>query len=303
LKALLQPLLKSDVPLIIKLTNGHTADALQVLAHDGTELFVVDKDGATTPAGGSEFLDNAFAIKDSADDTKVAAFQCGGITAGQTRTLTVPDYDGTIATLAGAESLTNKTLASPKVTTAILDANGLELLKVTATGTAVNELTLANAAADGAPTISATGDDTHIGIKLAPKGAQGRVLVTTAILQGQTASALNTASNLAYTAAQILGGLVLRDCNGSNRADTLPTAAALVADLPGAVAGMAFDFALRNTSDAAETITATAPDASVTISGTATVAQNNTKLWRIVLTNVGAATEAYTAYSLGTFVH
>lgn len=303
LKALLQPLLKSDVPLIIKLTNGHTADALQILAHDDTELFVVDKDGAMTPAGGSDFADDAFTVHDEGDDTKKVALQCSGITAGQTRVLTVPDYNATLATQAGAETLTNKTLTSPKVGTAILDTNGNELVKVTATADAVNELTLANAAADGAPTLSATGGDTHISQKFAPKG-NGKFAVAGGLVSYQVASSNNTAANLAYTAAQVLGGLYLRDCNGNDRADTLPTAADLVAALYGAgFVGAAFRFVLRNTSDAAETITVTAPDGSVTISGTATVGQNNSKEFLIVLTNVAVGTEAYTAYSLGTAVH
>jgi hypothetical protein len=58
----------------------------------------------------------------------------------------------------------------------ILDSNGLELVSFVATATAVNELTVANAAtlvaADlNAPTISATGGDTDISIRLEPKGA------------------------------------------------------------------------------------------------------------------------------------
>lgn len=57
------------------------------------------------------FLDNNFAIKDSADTTKELQFQVSGVTTETTRTLTVPDYDGTIATLAGTETLTNKTLS------------------------------------------------------------------------------------------------------------------------------------------------------------------------------------------------
>ena len=70
----------------------------------------------------------------------------------------------------GIQTLTNKTLTSPKIGTSILDTNGLELLKVTATGSAVNELTLANAATTNNPTLSATGDDSNIGIDLTPKG-------------------------------------------------------------------------------------------------------------------------------------
>jgi len=48
--------------------------------------------------------------------------------------------------LAGTQTLTNKTLTSPKIGTSILDTNGNELALLTATSSAVNEITLANAA-------------------------------------------------------------------------------------------------------------------------------------------------------------
>lgn len=68
-------------------------------------------------------------------------------------------------------------LNTPKVVTQIEDTNGNELLKVTATASAVNELTLANAATGNDPVVSATGGDTDVGIKLTPKGA-GEVQIT-----------------------------------------------------------------------------------------------------------------------------
>jgi len=74
-------------------------------------------------------------------------------------------------TLNGVETLTNKTLTSPKIGTNILDTNGAELLNVTATASAVNELTLANAATGNKPTITASGDDTNIGVSIQPKGS------------------------------------------------------------------------------------------------------------------------------------
>lgn len=305
LKALIKPKVAADVPLVIQLTDGHTGDAIQVLDSDGNELYKVDATGTVTPAGGMDVADT-FTVHDPVDGTKKARLDAGGVTAGQTRVLAAPDYDGTLATQAGVETLTNKTLTAPKVSSGshVGDTNGNELIKFpAAVANAVNELTISNAAADDAPEVAATGGDTHIGIRLKPKGAQGRVLATTRVLETMVASALNTASNLAYTAAQILGGLVLRDCNGGAREDTLPSAADLVADLPGAVAGMSFLFALRNSSGDAHTITVAAPGADVTLSGTMTVTQNNTKLFLVVLTNVGAATEAYTVYSLGTLVH
>jgi hypothetical protein len=72
-------------------------------------------------------------------------------------------------TLTGTETLTNKTLTSPKIGTAILDTSGNELINLTATGSAVNEITLANAASGNAPTITAAGE-TNVSLNLVPKG-------------------------------------------------------------------------------------------------------------------------------------
>ena len=63
----------------------------------------------------------------------------------------------------------------------VIDTNGNELLKVTATASAVNELTLANAATGGAPVLSATGGDTNIGIAITPKGTGGVVFPAGAV--------------------------------------------------------------------------------------------------------------------------
>ena len=72
-------------------------------------------------------------------------------------------------TLTGTQTLTNKTLTSPKIGTKISDTNGNELLNLTATSSAVNELTLANAATGNGPILSATGE-TNVDINLNPKG-------------------------------------------------------------------------------------------------------------------------------------
>lgn len=110
-----------------------------------------------------------------------------------------------------------------------------------------------------------------------------------------------TAGVISYTAAQVAGGLILRDCNGAGRADTVPTAAALLAVIPGAQVGQAVRFTIRNTSGGATSITVTT-NTGVTLSGTMTIAQNNSKDFLAVFTNVTAASEAYTLYSLGTVV-
>ncbi len=72
-------------------------------------------------------------------------------------------------TLTGTQTLTNKTLTSPKIGTNILDTNGNELINLTATSSAVNEITLANAATGNAPTITAAGE-TNVSLNLVPKG-------------------------------------------------------------------------------------------------------------------------------------
>jgi len=73
-------------------------------------------------------------------------------------------------TLTGTQTLTNKTLTSPKIGTNILDTNGNELINLTATSSAVNELTIANASTGvTGPVISATGE-TNVGININPKG-------------------------------------------------------------------------------------------------------------------------------------
>jgi hypothetical protein len=74
------------------------------------------------------------------------------------------------------DALTSVALTTPKVVTGINDVNGNELLKVTATASAVNELTLANMSTGANPTITASGGDTNVGLNLVPKG--------TGVLQG-----------------------------------------------------------------------------------------------------------------------
>jgi len=84
--------------------------------------------------------------------------------------------DSTVATLTGSQVLTNKTLTSPKIGTNILDANGNELLVLTATASAVNEITYANAATGNGPTLTASGGDTNIDVSILPKGS-GQVII------------------------------------------------------------------------------------------------------------------------------
>lgn len=101
-----------------------------------------------------------------------------------------------------------------------------------------------------------------------------------------------TAGARTYTATEFVGGVIVRDCAGSSRTDVGPTAAALVAAIPGAVVGTSFTLRVSNSSDAAETITMSAGTGGTTV-GVMTIAQSNYKDFVVVLTNVTADSEAY----------
>ena len=75
----------------------------------------------------------------------------------------------------------------------MLDVNGnaigdgtLELIKFSETGSAVNEITVTNAATGNAPQVSATGDDTNINLKFAGKGTGNVEVASDLQLNGTT---------------------------------------------------------------------------------------------------------------------
>jgi hypothetical protein len=65
--------------------------------------------------------DGSLTIQNAADTTKQAMFSLSGITTGTTRTYTLPNYNATFASLAGVETLTNKTITAPAITGGTID--------------------------------------------------------------------------------------------------------------------------------------------------------------------------------------
>lgn len=122
--------------------------------------------------------------------------------------------------------------------------------------------------------------------------------------QGESAPAAAskaTAGAVTLTAAEIVGGIVVADCAGAGRTYTLPTAALLVAAIPGVAVGDIIRCLIINGSDAAETITLAEGtgggwDTNQT-SSSRVIPQNSSKLVAIRITNVTASSEAYVVYA------
>lgn len=100
-----------------------------------------------------------------------------------------------------------------------------------------------------------------------------------------------------YGLPEFTGRMIMRDPAGGTPSDVTPTAAALLALDPAAQVGDSFEITIKNTADNAETITLTA-GVGVTITGTATIVQNNMKTFLVVKTSETTVT----VYSMGTVV-
>jgi len=138
-----------------------------------TETFYIIKNGTTNSSGTPTVQLKAASgsgatVTFSATDKGYKLIYLDGV-ATNTGLFEAPLGEANEVTLNGTETLTNKTLTSPVIGTKISDTGGNELLLLTATGSAVNEFTLANAASGNGPRLSATGE-TNVDLDLLAKG-------------------------------------------------------------------------------------------------------------------------------------
>ena len=179
----------------------------KISLRDSSGTGAVVFEGATSNNGFSTYLiaedpdqDNIITIPDTTDtivgrnttDTltnktlttpTIASITNGG-------TVTIPSGTDTLVARTSIDTLTNKILTSPVINsptigTLINDVNGAEIIKLTATGSAVNEITIANAATNNAPSITATGNDNDMDLNLSAKGT-GSVNISKASFSYQT---------------------------------------------------------------------------------------------------------------------
>lgn len=111
-----------------------------------TDLDDILGSGTTKIVSGATFAD-------ATDTTKEADFDFSGLTTSTSRTYTFPDYNATLATIAGTETLTNKTLTTPTIGTSatltgaaqdwtlaldgndlVFQYNGVDVFKLTTAG-------------------------------------------------------------------------------------------------------------------------------------------------------------------------
>lgn len=165
------------------MATGSSARAAYFFVEEGT---YGDKGFLVTNDAGSDVVNT--------DTLVLAPFSISGLVAGAGLTMTGSTVDvgaGTgitvnandvaidpavVATLTGAQTLTNKTLTSPRVGTSLNDTAGNELFKWNPIAAAVNELTVSNGDAGNGPALQATGDDTDISVRIIPKGAGDAVI-------------------------------------------------------------------------------------------------------------------------------
>ena len=96
-------------------------------------------------------------------------------------TLPLLGGDDTFVFESHAQTLSNKTLTqptitSPRIQTSIDDENGAGLIDVSATASAANNLSIVNAIANQAPVLTAAGTDTNINVSITGKGTGSALL-------------------------------------------------------------------------------------------------------------------------------
>jgi hypothetical protein len=148
-------------------------------------------ENATTSIGATEVADSDFTIQDNSDATKQAKFEASGITTGTTRTFTFPDASTTIVGHDATQTLTNKTLTAP-IISSISNTGTLTLPTSTDTlvGRATTDTLTNKSLALGSNTLTGT-------------LAQFNTAVTDATLASLTGS--ETLTNKSLTAPTITG--------------------------------------------------------------------------------------------------
>lgn len=183
-------------PATIQSSNSASAaTTLTLPPNAGTSGYVLSTDGSGTLSwiSVSGTGDVTAAANFGTDNSIIRADGTGkGV---QSSALTIADTSGTIAGFADASSLN--------------DSSGNELFKFAVTASAVNEVTMTNAATGNPPQLSATGGDTNIFLRLRGKGTGGAAVqgtstgddAATGYVGEVISSTVNSGSSVSLTSA------------------------------------------------------------------------------------------------------
>jgi hypothetical protein len=123
----------------------------------------------------------------------------GTITLTNSTVMTFPSTTATIARTDAGQTFTGtQVMTSPKILTSILDTNGNESITLVATGSAVNEVEITNAATGTAGPLIRPSGETNVDLKVAGKGT-GKVHHTTGTYGDLTAYSPSAAGTATLT--------------------------------------------------------------------------------------------------------
>ena len=192
-------------------------EGLKVVFNNTSGSYTVQLKGASDSGSGTTFA--------TGDKGKKFVYMSG--------TDLVEIVTGTV-TADSTTTFTNKTFTAPKYADGgyVADANGNENLVWGATGSAVNEFKIANAATGNGPTLSSvstSGTDSNIDINITPAGTGDVVLAGDTVKVGDSGAAATLTSNGAGTLTITTGGatdLELNTNSGSSSSKIVITDAA-----------------------------------------------------------------------------
>ena len=164
-----------------------------------------DATGTVQLTGGAQSLTSAVLTTPQIQDTSSNhqyIFAPSELAADRTVTLPLLAGNDTFSFVGFTETLTNKTLTSPVLTTPkiadagfIADANGNEQIVFQTTASAVNHIELTNAATGGAAAINAVGGDAAVSLAIAAKGTGSLSLNTKLNYQTETLTGTTVAAS------------------------------------------------------------------------------------------------------------
>jgi hypothetical protein len=164
-----------------------------------------DATGTVQLTGGTQSLTSAVLTTPQIQDTSSNhqyIFAPSELAADRTVTLPLLAGNDTFSFVGFTETLTNKTLTSPVLTTPkiadagfIADANGNEQIVFQTTASAVNHIELTNAATGGAAAINAVGGDAAVSLAIAAKGTGSLSLNTKLNYQTETLTGTTVAAS------------------------------------------------------------------------------------------------------------